>query len=312
MIDSPTLALENREVSLFQSLAGSRQPCLILYSGSEAGRRFDLDEGNLVVGRAPEANVRVDALGISRRHAELRVSAETVEIRDLGSANYTYVNDVQVTAPMALHDGDLVRLANLVLRFHDRRSLDSLLHDRIYRLATVDIGTNVYNRRYLQEAARSALARARSSHEPLAMICLDMDGFKSVNDRYGHPAGDQVLRESAALVQAELRASDILGRWGGEEFAVLLKSTDATFATTVAERLRVAIAEHVFELTLPADDPTQAPERVQHRQTISLGVAMLDDSMSDEFDLIGAADRMLYAAKRAGRNRVVAAGIAPA
>jgi len=303
MNEAPTLALADREVSLFQCLAHLQQPCLILYSGAAAGQRFDLDEGLSLIGRSPSAAVRVEAIGISRRHAELRVASDGVELRDLGSANFTYVNDVQVNGSVRLADGDLVRVANVVMRFHDRRSIDALLHDRIYRLATIDIGTEVYNRRYLQEAARLALVRARRDGLPLALVCLDLDDFKSVNDRWGHPAGDRVLKESAAVVSAALRPTDVLGRWGGEEFAVLLKDTDATAAAKVAERLRDAMASHVFVI-----EPAGPRPAVHHRQTISLGVAEVEPSMTDEFDLLAAADRMLYAAKRAGRNRVVVAG----
>lgn len=305
MNDTPTLTIEDREISLFQRLAGLSQPCLILYSGLAAGRRFDLDDGASVIGRAADVQVRIEAIGISRRHAEVRVGADRTELRDLGSANHTFLNDCRLDAPAVLRDGDLIRVAHMVLRYHDRRSLDAALHERVYRLATVDVGTDVYNRRYMQEAVRSALLGARRGGTPLAVICIDMDEFKLVNDRYGHPAGDQVLKTSAALLRVALREPDVLGRWGGEEFAVLLKQTDAAHAAQIAERLRATIAAHRFEL--PLAQPDGAATHAVHRQTISLGVAQLEPSMLDEYDLLSAADRMLYAAKRAGRNCVFVA-----
>jgi diguanylate cyclase (GGDEF)-like protein len=308
-MDEPTtLALDKGEVSLFQALDGLGSPCLILFSGDEPGRRFDLDLGERVIGRGADVDVAVDGPGISRRHAALTVTPDSVTLRDLGSANSTYVNHARVAAPVLLKDGDLVRLANVLFRFHDRRSLDALLHDRLYRLATVDPGTGVFNRRYTLEALKLELARARRSGQPLSLVCCDLDHFKVVNDSYGHSAGDVVLQDSAARLRAELRAGDVIGRWGGEEFLVLLRETGLEQACALAERLRATMADNRF--ALPPVAPGALP--VMHRQTISLGVAVLDERVRDEGELLGIADRRLYAAKRSGRNRVVASDDLPA
>jgi two-component system, cell cycle response regulator len=301
MHDPTTLALDKSEVSLFQTLDGLSHPCLILYSGHEPGRRFDLECGHRLMGRGQTSDVPVDGQGISRRHAELTVTALAVEIRDLGSANGTYVNSQRLTVPVTLKDGDLVRLANVVFRFHDRRSLDALLHDRLYRMATVDPGTGVFNRRYTQEALKLEVSRARRTREPLALICADLDHFKTVNDTYGHAAGDLVLKECAARLRTQLRAGDVIGRWGGEEFVVLARNTSPDQALALAERLRASLADQGFELQASEDGQALT---VPYRQTLSLGVAMLQASMKDELDLMAAADRCMYAAKRLGRNRV--------
>jgi diguanylate cyclase (GGDEF)-like protein len=299
--DPPTLALDRNQITLFQALEGARKPCLILYSGFEAGKRFDLDSGLLIIGRALDAPVRVDAPGISRRHAQLQVSDSEVLLQDLGSANGTYINDQPVTGPMPVKDGDLLRLGNVVLRFHGQRSLDALLHDRIYRLASVDAGTGAFNRRHLLETLTAEIERAPHSGRPLSVICYDLDQFKTVNDTYGHAAGDQVLAGSAQVVRGALRAGDVLGRLGGEEFAVVLPGTDRPAALELAERLRAALAAHHFEIKL-----TEAggERTITHRQTVSLGVATLAPDQTDMVALMAEADRMLYAAKRAGRNRV--------
>ncbi len=303
MQDPQTLSLDPGQVSLFQSLDGAGRPCLIRYSGAGAGQRFDLDSGDLVLGRGDEVDLKVDGHGISRRHAALQVGPHGVTLIDLGSANRSYVNDVPVTDPVALKDGDLVRLANVVFRFHDRRSLDALLHQRLHRLATVDALTGVHNRRHTHEALQREVARARRTGQPLAVICCDLDHFKSVNDRFGHAAGDTVLKESAALMRAELRADDVIGRWGGEEFVILASDTPFEQALGLAERLRCAVADHVFELDLPEHGRLR---RLLHRQTLSAGLALLKPTMRDEHDLLATADRRQYAAKRDGRNRVVA------
>jgi diguanylate cyclase (GGDEF)-like protein len=303
MQDATTLAIEGAQVSLLQALDGVSHDCLILFSGPQAGRRFELEPGQWIIGRGTEADIPVASRGISRRHAALIVRPHDVELHDLGSANATYVNDRRVTAAMALHDGDWLRLADVLLRFHERRSLEALLHDRMYRLATVDPGTGVSNRRHAHEALRVEVARARRSGAPLAVLCGDLDQFKSVNDSHGHAAGDRVLMDSAALLRAELRAGDVIGRWGGEEFLVIAPGTSAPQALALAERLRHAVAAHAFELEI-ADGANH--RKVRHRQTLSFGVAMFDRAMRDEHDLLALADRRLYAAKRGGRDRIVA------
>jgi two-component system, cell cycle response regulator len=302
MIEPPTIVIDQNEVSLFRSLGGVSKPCLVLYSGPDAGQRFDLDSGPQFIGRLPEAQVRIEGPGISRQHAELLVGAATVLLRDLGSANGTLVNEARIDEPVTLKDGDLIRVSNVVLRFHAQNSLDLLLHDRIYRMATIDSGTGAFNRKFLNDALRQEFARSRVNGRPLSVIAYDLDHFKSVNDTYGHAAGDLVLRVTATIARAELRDSDALARTGGEEFAVLLQDTDVAGAIEVAERIRAAMEAYPIELHDP--EAKLSTRTVEHRQTISLGVAGLEPEMRTEQDLLEAADRALYASKRAGRNRV--------
>lgn len=299
MHEPQTLTLDRNEVTLFRALDTQTRPCLILYSGQEPGRRFDLTEGRYVLGRSEQADLRIDASGISRAHAEVEVGATGTVLRDLGSANHSYVNDQLVAAPVLLRDGDLVRLANQLLRFHDRRSVDAALHERLYRLATTDPGTAVFNRRQIEQALTREFATARRRQQPLSLICCDLDRFKQVNDTHGHLAGDQVLRRCAELLRGALRERDLVGRWGGEEFVVIAPATPMAEALVLAERLRAVVAGHAFELRPLADRPP-----LLHHQTLSLGVAELTPGMADEHALVAEADARLYAAKRAGRNRV--------
>ena len=302
MDDSPTVVIDTNDVTLLRKLRSPSRPCLLLYSGPDAGQRFDLDGGKLVIGRMPEAQVRIDGSGISRQHAELDVSGSRVVVKDLGSANGTLVNEQRIGTPVTLQDGDLVRVGNVVLRFHSRNNLDLLLHDRIYEQATIDAGTGAFNRRFLQDALRPAFARARAGGRPLSVICYDLDHFKQVNDTYGHAAGDTVLRVTATIARAELRGTDRLARVGGEEFTILLENTPAAGALELAERIRVAMEQFPIELPDPVNKHSARP--VEHRQTVSMGVAELCDDMADEQALLEAGDRALYAAKRRGRNQV--------
>jgi len=302
MNEPPTIVIDQNEVSVYRSLGAPSKPCIVLYSGPDAGQRFDLDTGPQIIGRLPEAQVRIDASGVSRQHAELLVGAATVILKDLGSANGTMVNEVRVDEPVTLKDGDLIRVSNVVLRFHAQNSLELLLHDRIYRQATIDAGTGAFNKKFLADALKQEFARSRAAGRPLSVIAYDLDHFKTVNDTYGHAAGDLVLRLTTDIARAELRGTDALARTGGEEFTIVLQDTPVTGAVELAERIRAAMESYPIELKDP--DAKLSTRTVEHRQTVSLGVAGLEPEMASELDLLQAADRALYNAKRNGRNQV--------
>lgn len=304
MREPATLVIDQQEVSLFRSLGSVAQPCLVLYSGADAGQRFDLEPGTQIIGRLPEAQVRIDGAGISRQHAELLVGAAQVLLTDLGSANGTLVNEARIQEPVTLNDGDLIRVSNVVLRFHTRNSLDLLLHDRIYRQATLDALTGAFNRKFLHDTLRQEFAKSRASGKPLSVICYDLDLFKAVNDTYGHAAGDSVLSTTTAIARSELRGTDALARVGGEEFVVLLQDTPLVDAVELAERIRASMES--FPIELPDPHAKLSTRRVEHRQTVSLGVAGLTPEMGDDQELLRAGERALYLAKRNGRNRVSA------
>jgi two-component system cell cycle response regulator len=302
MDESPTVVINANDVTLLRKLRAPTRPCLLLYSGPDAGQRFDLEPGTHTIGRVAESQVRIDGSGISRQHAQLEVQGSQVVLQDLGSANGTLVNEERIDTPVTLVDGDLVRVGNVVLRFHSRNNLDLLLHDKIYEQATVDAGTGAFNRKFLQDALRQAFAKARAGGRPLSVICYDLDHFKKVNDTFGHAAGDTVLRITSTIARAELRGTDRLARVGGEEFTVLLENTPAVGALELAERLRKAFED--FPIELPDPDDKRSSRPVEYRQTASLGVAELTADMANEQALLEAADRALYAAKRRGRNQV--------
>ncbi|GAP37242.1 GGDEF domain-containing protein [Piscinibacter sakaiensis] len=301
MTEDLTVALPSPDVTVLRDAEQGQRPCLIFYSGSDAGRRHDLDPGRHLIGRCAEARIVFDQPGISRRHAELEVRPGEVLLRDLGSANRTRVNGEFVEAPRALRQGDLVQLANVVLRYHDGNSLDALLHDRIYRMATTDAGTGAFNRRYLQENLEREVARARRGRQPLSAIGFDLDHFKRVNDGHGHPAGDALLHDCVQRVQQALRGGDLLCRVGGEEFVALLPDTGLAAARALAERLRRCVEAEPFDLR--SDPGGHGP---WYAQTVSLGVAELEPGMAGGTALLALVDHRLYKAKHQGRNRVVA------
>ena len=307
MWDPSTIAVEKSELTLFQSLDGpdAQRCCLVVYSGPDLGRQIMLDEGLSTLGRSAVTQLQIGGPGISRLHAEICVTGSSATLRDLGSANGSFVGDIRLTdQPHFLQDGDLVRLGSVALKFYAHQSLDAALHDRVLRLATVDAGTGLFNRRYLMDALKRGCRTAVQTGRPLCLVMLDLDHFKQVNDSHGHAVGDLVLRECAAIASLVVGRAGVLGRIGGEEFLVLLPDTGLPAALALAESLRAAVAEHKF--VLPAGAGTELPggSRLQHRQTASLGVAAWQDEMTDASQLMAEADRGLYLSKRGGRNRV--------
>lgn len=171
--------------------------------------------------------------------------------------------------------------------------------ERNRTLALQDELTGLDNRRAVGEQLARQLALAQRNHRPLALLIIDIDHFKRVNDTHGHLAGDQVLRTLALRLQSRLRTQDVVGRWGGEEFLVLLCDTDGPGARVLAEQLRTRVAQSPFMLDLGDNATLAVPV------TISIGLHAVDGATPITEDrLIAAADEALYRAKLNGRNRV--------
>lgn len=170
------------------------------------------------------------------------------------------------------------------------------------RLARTDALTGIANRRAFFDVLGVEFRRSKRYGRELSVLMLDLDHFKDVNDRWGHPFGDHVLRQTTDVIAANVRESDILGRYGGEEFALALPETPEAAAFGVGEKLRAALEAQEFR-TADTPPPGEAPVRL----TVSIGIASLPvEEDQDEVELIGRADQALYEAKRTGRNRVIA------
>jgi two-component system cell cycle response regulator len=179
-----------------------------------------------------------------------------------------------------------LEVACRILAVHENSARQNL---KLAELAATDELTNVKNRRRFREDLDLLFSQAGRYNSPLSLIMLDIDHFKQYNDTFGHPAGDDVLRGVGATLQAELRIHDVVARFGGEEFIVLLPATGSTEALQVAERLRASLANR--------DWP--------HRKiTASFGVSMLGPTTPTAADLVDQADRALYQSKEQGRDRV--------
>lgn len=183
---------------------------------------------------------------------------------------------------------DYLRNAGFIMMICQR-----LYHD-IHQLATVDFLTNTLNRRAMQQCLEQETAKFNRSKTPFSLIMLDVDRFKSINDTYGHDQGDVVLQHLTTLLKQNLRSEDILSRWGGEEFLILLPNTDIQESFLMANQLRTTVEEN------PANN------RIYY--TISSGVGTFNQDYTGELDsLLIAIDQALYQAKQNGRNQVVIA-----
>lgn len=167
------------------------------------------------------------------------------------------------------------------------------LSESVEKLAVTDDLTQVYNYRFLRLALKRELRRAARYGQELALVMLDVDNLKGYNDRHGHLRGSYLLREMAGLLVRQVRSFDLIAKYGGDEFTLILPQTGIEGAMTVAERMRRAVAEHGF--------PLEEAGRI----TISAGVAAFPGDADDSLPLIKAADVALYEAKRQGRNRVL-------
>jgi two-component system cell cycle response regulator len=189
-------------------------------------------------------------------------------------------------------------LARVRTQLRRKRRSDRLRSslDASVELAVTDPLTGLSNRRYLETHLEALIEQARSCGQPLSVLMADIDHFKSVNDTYGHAAGDAVLREFAQRLRRNVRAVDLVCRLGGEEFIIAMPDTAAELVRHVGERVCSCIAGEAFQI----DHATRVSV------TVSVGVATLEDPAACADALLRSVDEALYAAKRTGRNRVVA------
>ncbi len=278
-----------------QKAASRNQPYLTVISGPHVGNNFKIEKPDSTVGRSSKADIHVNDVGISRKHARLIAYGQDVFIEDMDSANGTYLNGDLIDRRIQLQEGDKITLgSSTILKFSYQDELDEDFQNQMFDAALRDGLTGAYNKNYLLNHLSTELAFASRHNTPLSLIIFDIDFFKKVNDTYGHLAGDAILKRLSEVTRATLRADDTFARYGGEEFCVVSRGTGLREASIVAERIRQVV------------DKTDFIFKGQHIPiTISLGVAALPDTPADSVeDLIEAADQALYRAKDGGRNQV--------
>jgi len=221
-------------------------------------------------------------------------------VTDLGSTNHVFVNGEQAEVSL-LADGDKIQLGDVVLSFELHDAIDERFHNEIRARILYDDLTGLLTYESFRTALAWELERYGRVPKGCAIVMMDLDDFKKLNDTYGHPAGDAALRHTAQLLAHQLRKSDLAARFGGEEFAVILASTDRGGAEHLAEKVRAEVERGRL-----------VHDGARLGVTVSIGVAVWPGDGRDPAALVAAADRALYAAKEGGRNRVVSASAAPA
>jgi len=273
--------------------------CLVVIYAPDSrrlGKRHVFHSDVLTIGRDRENDIVLDSDSVSRRHCKIEYRKHHLFVVDLDSTNGTFVNDDSEPATaMQLRRGDQIKVGDTIFKYLSGSDVEAQYHETIYKMTITDGLTSVNNKRYLVEILEREIPRAQRHQRSLALLMLDIDHFKDVNDTLGHLAGDAVLRDLANIARSRLRPDDLLARYGGEEFAIFLPETPLAGAVKAAEELRALVDQHKFVV----EDQTI-------HVTVSIGAAELQPGMSVD-GLFKAADEMLYVAKNKGRNKVCSA-----
>ncbi len=274
---------------------------LIVLRGGLPGSMLRLRPGPNSVGRSARNDVQLPDMSISRRHALLRVDPHGARLTDLGSSPGTIHNGRRLPghSTATLADGDRLRFGpNVLVKFACPDAFEEHVQRELFERAVRDGLTGLYNRRDFQEQLPGLEQRTTARGHGLALLLVDVDHFKRVNDTHGHPAGDQVLRALGAVIRRACRADDLAARYGGEEFVLALPVATPAQAAERAERLRADLAG--LQIAIPGRSL---------QVTASIGVAVAPPGrLRTLAGLLQAADAALYQAKAGGRDRVVGPG----
>ena len=304
--DDPSEPDQTTQYSSMSSLRfgqADEEWALIRYVGDPIGEVIPLQSKGISIGRSPDNDVCLPEAEVSRQHAKLELSklgdaGYLVQITDFGSTNGTYVNGRRIEEPdipIALQHGDVLRVGAHAFKLKRMDALERHYHVAMMTQTSLDTLTQVSNRSTVLGFLEKHTELARRYRRAISIVLCDLDHFKSVNDRFGHATGDEVLRTFGAVALKRLRGSDLVGRIGGEEFLIVMPETRGPEALSVAEVLRQALASEVH---IPAGGGE--PFHV----TCCFGVTQLQPRDTDGGSMLARADVALYRAKALGRDRV--------
>jgi two-component system cell cycle response regulator len=286
---------ETTRTVIIEAQPDASAPCLVMIRGPQLGLRIELPSGETVVGRGSQCGVVIPLDGVSRQHCAFNVAGGSATLRDLGSKNGTWVNGERLVPQQAvvLANGAVVHAGDASFKFIAHGDAEAAYHEAVYKMLTEDALTGAKNRRFLMDVLEREVAREHRGESGLALLLVDVDEFKRINDECGHVFGDYVLREVATAIARYTRRTDCHARFGGDEFALVLTDATRSGAEIFAERLRGEVETKRFAL-----DGKARPI------TVSIGVAHWANEIGTSEAFLNAADVALYAAKAAGRNRV--------
>lgn len=271
---------------------------LIVLRGGTPGAMHRLEPGLRCLGRSSENDLQLPEMSVSRTHAQLMIDPEgPIRLTDLGSTNGTFLNGKRLRPhqPASVEDGDRISFGpSMIVKFSCPDPYEEDYQRQLFERAVRDPLTGLYNRGYFLERAPILERQAATRELGLAILMIDIDHFKRVNDTLGHDAGDAVLRLVAQTIRQSTRADDLIARYGGEEFIAAIPTTTAPQAIERAEQIRRRLAQQRLNVS----------GRVL-QVTASIGLTFSQASQGASItSLITAADNGLYEAKRDGRDRV--------
>lgn len=273
--------------------------CLLQIHPMDIGAELiHLNGPQVVLGREPNSGICIDNESVSRQHALIEIVNGQHHLNDMNSTNGTFLNEARIEkAPLC--PGDRVQLGNVIFKFLETDHIELEYHETVYSIMTRDGLTEAINKRLFSDLLTREFGRACHRNQELTLILFDIDYFKSVNDKYGHLAGDEVLKETSERIRSVISAHEIFARYGGEEFAILLPDTEVEEGVEIAECCRIAIESADFK-TSSGPIPIRISAGVCGIASLQLNP--LENNSPDL--LVELADKMLYKAKANGRNRV--------
>jgi two-component system, cell cycle response regulator len=282
-------------------LTGRKAPYLVIVKGGGAGKHVALTGSTARIGRAAEMEIVLDDDLASRCHCSVIRRDGVVILEDCESKNGTFVDGRRITRE-AITPASSIQIGRTLLKLEYKDRSEVEFEEELFRNATTDALTRVANRFYFMRRADDELALARRGAYRIAIVMIDLDTFKEINDSLGHQAGDAVLRHVASAIQAIKRSEDLLGRYGGDEFICMLRGQGGEDEVRgFCERVRARIeTEPVVFDAMP----------IRLTVSIGAGVSARDGAITLEA-LIAEADRALYSAKQDGRNRIRVAVLDP-
>jgi two-component system cell cycle response regulator len=280
------------------SAAGEKRlPVLIVLRGAQIGRRYLLNEQALVVGRREaQASVVIPGdLEVSGAHCRIEYDAarDAYALVDVGSTNGTRLNGELVMHRTELGDGDKILLGKTILKFTFHDVIEAEFHHEVDRMMNIDQLTGLVVLRVFEERFRQALSACAAAPRPLAVLMMDMDGLKKINDTHGHHVGARTIAHVGRLLGGLLSPDGLVTRFGGDEFTAFAPDRDLSAAVALGESIRAALRSSPVEC-----------DGVIVRPTISIGVAAFPEHGGRPEKLMRRADEALYRAKAAGRDVV--------
>ncbi len=270
-------------------------PSLVLMLGPKSlmGKHWVIHKPEMSVGRGRDNDICIQDPSISKTHVLIQKSSEgKISIKDQKSTNGIVLNHEPVKGERMLKDKDQMQMGNVVLKFLDQGNLELLFISSQFKRSFQDNLTEVGNRALLECRGPEIFKLSKHSSKPLCVVIFDIDRFKSINDNYGHVAGDQVLKEVADIARSCFRSRDLITRCGGEEFCVILNA-HLDRGREYIEKVRSQVAAHKFCF-----------ESHTIRLTLSAGLSQFQKEDKSWLDIYKRADKALYYCKSHGRNQI--------